>query len=353
MRRRIPISEKFLTMEEKQILNSIRSQTARWNVNNITRTKAYLDFFCSYPEIHWAFLGHMVSRNGGWNMTDLKGDLVSKLMSVETKNVFFSFLERGNWLIFQDAFPQFLLYAECRKRNKGLFYLLPYLNVSVFMQANWEHYWHYNDCYVLAIAQIINEQSYLEHRIIRNPKYKDKVLNSLQFFLQDILSFNHILFPFYKGKKITLLGQTLHQFDSLHERIMLGKRLYYILFNSGEQFGKFFHWAISNPHTGSRKDYWKDVFNDINEGVPGKLSRRLNKCKVKKGEAKLYSPILRMAWNNVQHPAAEIGDWFVQSDVIQYLLKDDLEIKGEIEGDYCEALEKLELAAMAKNIIFK
>ncbi|MBS4193753.1 DUF2515 family protein [Lederbergia citri] len=351
--RRIPVNEKFLTLEEKGILETIRLQTARWNVNNVTRTKAYLDFFCSYPDIHWAFLGHMVSRNGGWNMTDLKGDIVSKLMNDETKNVFFSFLERGNWLIFQDAFPQFLLYSESVKRNKNLFYLLPYLNVSVFMEVIWEFYWSFQDRYVLAIAQVINEQSYLEHRIIHNPKYKDKVLNSLQFLLQDFLSVNHILFPFYDDKTIALLGQTLQQFDSLHERIMLGKRLYRILFHDREQFEKFFYWAISNPHTGSRKDYWKDVFNDINEGVPGKYTRRLNKCKLKSGEPKLYSPVLKIAWANVKHPKAEVGDWFTHWNVIHYLKQDDQKFNGEIEGDYCDALEKLELAAMAKNLIFK
>ena len=50
-------------------------------MNNITRTKAYFDIYQKYPEIHWAFLGHMVSRNGGWNMTDLKGDFLTRLLT--------------------------------------------------------------------------------------------------------------------------------------------------------------------------------------------------------------------------------------------------------------------------------
>lgn len=45
----------------------------------------------------------MVSRNGGWNMTDLKGELLSHLLSESEQNDFFQFLERGNWLIFQDV----------------------------------------------------------------------------------------------------------------------------------------------------------------------------------------------------------------------------------------------------------
>lgn len=28
-------------------------------------------------------------------------------------------------------------------------------------------------------------------------------------------------------------------------------------------------WAMKHPHTGSRKDYWPHVFNNVNEGIPG------------------------------------------------------------------------------------
>lgn len=42
-------------------------------------------------EIHWALLGHMVSRNGGWNMTDLKGDLYTRILSEKDQFIFFSF----------------------------------------------------------------------------------------------------------------------------------------------------------------------------------------------------------------------------------------------------------------------
>ncbi len=87
----------------------------------MTRTRAYYQFYKRYPEIHWALLGHMVSRNGGWNMTDLKGDLYTKLLSEKDQFTFFSFLERGNWLIFQDVYPQFLLYEQSVKKSKNLF----------------------------------------------------------------------------------------------------------------------------------------------------------------------------------------------------------------------------------------
>ena len=71
------IPKRELTSEERALVQQIQDQTKNLNKNNVTRTKAYLEFYNRHPEIHWAFLGHMVSRNGGWNMTDLKGGLLT------------------------------------------------------------------------------------------------------------------------------------------------------------------------------------------------------------------------------------------------------------------------------------
>ena len=98
------IHENTLNAVEHELFEYIHRETKKRNVNNVTRTNAYLEFYIRFPEIHWAFLGHMVSRNGGWNMTDLKGSLLSRLLSEEEKVDFFTFLERGNWLIFQDIY---------------------------------------------------------------------------------------------------------------------------------------------------------------------------------------------------------------------------------------------------------
>lgn len=105
-----------------------------------------------------------------------------------------------------------------------MFYLLPHLNVSIFMVTVWNYFWRVRDTYILCIALVINEQSYLEQRVIQNPHYQKEVLNKIEFHLQNWLSFNQILFP-SEGENVK--GQTLHQFQSLHERILLGKRLYH------------------------------------------------------------------------------------------------------------------------------
>ncbi|MBS4207873.1 DUF2515 family protein [Bacillus sp. FJAT-50079] len=348
-----PIQTGHIARKDRHLLEQIRVNTRMLNINNVTRTKAYLDFYRCFPEIHWAFLGHMVSRNGGWNMTDLKGDLLSRLMNEQTKQSFFSFLERGNWLIFQDVYPQFLLYAESMRRHENLFYLLPHLNVSLFMEVIWNHFLVKRDHYMLAIALVINEQSYLEERVVQHHVFKEQVFHTLEFMLQDLLSLNHILFPFQLDEEITCIGLTLHRFGSLHERIMLGKRLYRLLFQDPEQKERILRWAITHPHTGSRKDYWKNLFNDVNEGVPGvSLKRRLKDCQLKKGAPKIYSPRLEYAWANVAHPAAEVGDWYTDWPIVHYLIEDNESINGEIVGDYCETLENLELVGIAKKAIF-
>jgi hypothetical protein len=343
----------ILSNDEKELVKKIETKTLELNRNNLTRTKAYLDFYLLHQEIQWAFLGHMVSRNGGWNMTDLKGDFISKLLDKQSREDFFSFLERGNWLIFQDAYPQFLIYEESRKRKRNLFHLLSYFNVSKFMETMWNDYWRYGDSYILTIALVINEQSYLEKRVMTNVHFKQKVFDTIEFKLQELLAFNQILFPNIQNEKTKLLGQTLYQFDSLHERILLGKRLYSLLFSQTPILKNTESWAITHPHTASRKDYWPHLFNDVKEYAPGNFYiRRLKKCKLRKGMARIYSPRLEFAWKNVEHNPAEVGDWFEDWRVIDYFIDDKKNIDGEILHDYCETLERLELATVAKKAIF-
>ncbi|KAB2330162.1 DUF2515 domain-containing protein [Cytobacillus depressus] len=341
-----------LTAEEQALIEKIKGITSFLNKNNVTRTKAYLDFYHRFPEIHWAFLGHMVSRNGGWNMTDLKGSFLSRLMTKREASAFFTFLERGNWLIFQDAFPQFLLYEESQKCGKNLFHLLPHFHISTFMEVIWNHFLQEKDPYTLMMALVINEQNYLEERVLKNPAFIKNVFNTFEFVLQEFLSMNHILFPFTEKGKIKLVGQTLDHFQSLHERILLGKRLYAVLCRDQERFIAVKKWADENPHTGSRKDYWPHLFNDVNEGVPGTLLKpSIRSCQLTKGSSKIYSPMLAFAWKNRIHEPAEIGDWFNDWKVVYYLAEDNENVDGEIKNDYCKTLERLELAATTKKTI--
>lgn len=343
----------ILSSKEKVLVQQIKDLTSMLNKNNVTRTNAYLDFYNSHPEIHWAFLGHMVSRNGGWNMTDLKGGLLSRLLIKKEVDSFFTFLERGNWLIFQDAFPQFLVYEESKKRGQNLFYLLKHLHVSTFMETLWNHFWHEQYPDILTVGLIINEQSYLESRVLNNPIFIKEVFSKLEFKLQDILSMNHILFPYVVDGKLNISGQTLHHFENLHERILLGKRLYSILFSDNKRLKMAEEWANSNPHTGSRKDYWPHLFNHVDEEFPGRLLKpRLKSCKLLPGSTRFYSPKLEFAWKNRKHLSAEIADWYKDWQVIHYFINSEEHVDGEIAHAYCKTLERIELAAITKQAIF-
>jgi hypothetical protein len=184
--------------------------------------------------------------------------------------------------------------------------------------------------------------------VVQNPQNQKDVLNKLEFLLQDWLSFNHILFPY--GNK-NLVGQTLHQFESLHERILLGKRLYKILFHQ-DIHPKVVEWAKNHHHTGSRKDYWPDIFNSVNEGTPGfPYQLHLESCQLRPSAKRIYSPTLENAWENVKHIEAEMGDWFNDWHVVDYLKEDEKIVNGEIKDEYCKTLERLELAALAKKAI--
>ncbi|HHW37941.1 MAG TPA: DUF2515 domain-containing protein [Bacillales bacterium] len=346
------IQKPLLLPEERMIVQQIAEKTAQLNKNNVTRTHAYLKYYLRYPEIHWAFLGHMVSRNGGWNMTDLKGGILPRILSKKEVHSYFTFLERGNWLIFQDAYPQFLIYEESLKRELNLFYLLRSFNVSTFMETIWNHFWVNGDPYLLAIALVINEQSYLEKRVLANKTFKKEVFNTFEFKLQDFLSLNHILFPSINNLKIELVGQTLHDFENLDERILLGKRLYAILFKDKARLKMVEQWAKITPHTGSRKDFWPHIFNTVDEGVPGGLFKpRLKSCQIVKNSPRIYSPPLELAWKNVNQESAEIGDWFTDWEVIHYLMDTKELVDGGIEDEYCKTLERLELAASTKEVI--
>ncbi|UVI27726.1 DUF2515 domain-containing protein [Paenibacillus spongiae] len=349
-----------LPEKDELLIRHIQDRTRQFNVNNITRTMAYEEYYRRHPEIEWAFLGHMVSRNGGWNMTDLRGEPHSRLLSAAEQNRFFQFLERGNWLIFQDAYPQFLLYEESLRREKSLFHLLPFFHVSAFMEVMWNHFWTSGDRYLLTIALVINEQSYLEKRMIQNQHYQDTILQTLEFKLHDWLSMNQILFPYYtlseEGVPQTaatgLIGETLHRFGSLHERILLGKRLYALLFGHPDRLQGILSWAKDHPHTASRKDYWPHLFNDVNDSVPGApYKKRLDDCQLKPGASRFYSPALQYAWSNVEHEEAVVGDWLEDWKVIAYLMGHEEHAGGGIEQAYCHTLDKIELAVMAKTAI--
>jgi len=236
---------------ENEIIKTVFGKMKKYNLDNISRTKAYIDYYERNKEIYWAFLASMVSRNAGWHMTDLEGKWFPQVLSKKDRQTLFMTYERANWLIFNDAFPQLLIYQYSKQVNKPLFYLLKEFSVSAFIEAEWEIFWKDRAKKRLMEAQIINEQNIIQQPVIDNRFFKKKVFSSLNYKMQDFLHFSSVLFPSLRGE---LYGFSVHDFRQLKQRILLGRKLAWLLFHE-KYYHHFYSFSKQTEHTGSRYDY--------------------------------------------------------------------------------------------------
>jgi len=305
------------TLDGQALAAEIRRQTAIANRNNVTRAQAYLQFYREHEEIHWALLAHLVSRNSGWNMTDLQGDWLPRIMDPATRKAYFWFLERCNWLIFHDAFAQLMLYAKMKQSGEDLTTLLPLLHVSTFMKGFWQDFLESGDSATLTRALIVNEQQYIEQRVVRKPFTYHRVFSTLFLFAQSKLSLNQILFP-YKAhptdRRFQLVGMNVHDFPEIDQRIAIGKTLYKLLYQDPKRLDSIRQFAFRIPHTGSRADYWPHLFTPIERVESDSEEKayllRLHKDSLRDGAPKLYSPFLHKAWPDPTHDPADGVDWY-------------------------------------------
>ncbi|WP_160645676.1 DUF2515 family protein [Chengkuizengella marina] len=351
-----PMNNNF-TKVEQEIIDKIQEKTKTNNLNNNTRTQAYLEVYKRNSNLHWAFLAHMVSRNGGWNMTDLKGEFLPRLLNNEKRLATFLMLERANALIFQDAYPQLLLYEESFRLNKNLFHLLDAFHISKFMRPFWDFFWsNQQQSTLLTIALIINEQNYIEKRVVLNPKYKEKVLDKFYFKTQSILQLNQVLFPMitsHQNDKKDLVGVTVQNFSNLKERIEVGKKLYTILFCYPDYYQAIKTFSTQVPHTGSRVDYCPELFSKKKSASSNYSMQKIIGCKLKKGAEPLFSPELTEIWSNVPFQSTTQEDWFMDLSILKHFKKIKPPITLEMTHNYCQALNKIELAVMAEKMLFE
>ncbi|WP_235941580.1 DUF2515 family protein [Paenibacillus puerhi] len=344
-----------LSDEERQLLARIRTERDELGRNNVTRTEAYLRVYRDRPELHWAFLAHMVSRNGGWAMTDLCGEFVPFLLDGEKRTWIFGFLERANALIFRDAYPQLLVYEASIKARRPLFHLLPELGVSRFMRLLWESHWEKPDVSLLTIGLIINEQHYIEERVVRNPAYRQHVISTVFFQAQALLQLNQMLLPHARTQACRLAGLTLERFTSLKERIEIGKQMYALLFAIPAVHEGAVRFAFARPHTGSRADYWPHLFAPAREEPPrlrGELQEKLDLdgIRLKAGARKLYSPALADVWPDWPAADPEPGDWFCDLSALDYLGDIPIPARYDLTQAYGSGLKKIELAVRAGEL---
>ncbi|WP_400241950.1 DUF2515 family protein [Niallia sp. JL1B1071] len=259
----IGINSYFSPFEEK-LITRIRLITDKCNLDNISRTNAYLRYYNKNQEIQWAFLASQVSRNAGWNMCDLNGRWLPQLVSQKKRQQIYLTYEKANWLIFKDAYPQLLLYEYSTKINAPMFHLLKVFQVSTFMEQEWLGFWENKDKQRLMNSLIINEQNVIQKPVIKNARIKHHIFHYLPYLFQDLLHFNAVLFPTLQGK---LYGASVANFTSLDERIKLGNTLAALLFKNN-LYQEFYDFARKIEHTGSRKDYEKYIYPKIANTTP-------------------------------------------------------------------------------------
>ena len=294
-----------LEQQERNIIYYINKKTERFNVDNISRTKAYQTFYQFFPEIKWAFLASIVSRNAGWNMTDLQTPIFINLLSDRIRKQLFSTYERANWLIFSDAYPQLLIYQLSVKERRPLFQLLDYFSVSVFMKKEWLKFWYHNNQDRLLTALIINERNIIQSPVTNHPFYKKHVFLNWPYLIQNLIHFNAVILPGNNGYCYAI---NVDDFTDTSSRISLGKKLAKALFHP-DIYSNIYKFAIKTEHTGSRKDYERNI-SFINK-TPG-------------------SPILRAVYPIIQHQDHYRKDWFKKTgtkskwwDEIEIDLKDN------------------------------
>ncbi|WP_349304877.1 DUF2515 family protein [Paenibacillus sp. Marseille-Q4541] len=310
------------SVEELEIVREIMEQTQRHNQSNLTRTAAYLACYEAYPELHWALLAHFVSRNGGYNMTDLKSELLQNVLKSQDNKQVYLLLERCNALIFQDAYPQLLLYMKSRENGRSYFHLLSEFHVSAFMSPFWEQFWLERNSEILTVGLIINEQNYIENRVIRNPYYQHHVMSTLSFRSHELAGLNHIIIPL--GVDQELVGLTITHFNKLHERIEFGKTLYALLFGYSQVLTRASAYASEVPHEGSRSEYWPKYYTSLHgqkleEPI---LTTVLSNREVLPDGNKLYSPTLYKAWYDMPYEKITREDWLThtaQTDTLGHL----------------------------------
>lgn len=319
------IPNKPLSLEKIKYIHLILAETKKKNADNISRTKAYLDFFVMYPEITWAFLASMVSRNGGWNMCDLEGKWFPKILSKNVRSLLFMTYERANWLVFHDAFPQMLLYHYSTKINRPMFHLLHFFNVSSFMENEWNVFWRERNQKRLMISLIINEQNVIQKPVIEHPVYRERVFQSFFFSMQDWLHFSSVLFPTCNGD---LYGASVNGFRKVDNRINLGKRLANILFFP-HLFPFFLEFALTTEHTGSRFDY-EQYFN------------------IRKQRD---TPFLRLTFPVIPHHIHDLHDWSKQQKIKKAWVIDEHTKKQILLTDwYFEKQEQMHSVITLANI---
>jgi hypothetical protein len=214
------------------------------NTDNVSRTQSYLELYAHLRErgidLPWILMAHLVSRNAGYLMSDLrrmidKGDQTGGAM----ENLFL-LLERANWLIFHDAWHHLLSHLLDRPLESP--------RVPRFMIDAWARHAAAPDERTLVLDLVHNEQNLIERRAVHHDVLAPgaRLLDLIERAGRE----KPLHFPIDDAPAITVGG-----FAQLARRIDAGRRIFDEVLADRGRRDALFAWARAHPHTGDRAIY--------------------------------------------------------------------------------------------------
>ncbi|MDB4959748.1 MAG: hypothetical protein JWO36_7317 [Myxococcales bacterium] len=240
-------------------LRKLRSELLDRNRDNVSRTASYLELYAwtrdHGPELPWLFMAHLVSRNAGYLMSDLARRIAGTAdpTVAAAMRTLFVLLERGNFLIFYDAWHHVLSYLAGDPLRAP--------RVPVFMCEAWARFDRGRDERQLVLDLVHNEQNLIERRAVHHPELAPGML------LLDLIEASGrekpLVFPPPDASEIRVSG-----FKQLARRIAAGQRIFDEVVADTTRRQAMFEWALAHPHTGSRAIYGGTPGPTVREAWP-------------------------------------------------------------------------------------
>jgi len=222
------------------------AEKAERNVDNVARTASYLELYAlardNGEELPWLLMAHLVSRHAGYLMTDVAAQLETptRVFTREALYELFAFLERANFLIFDDAWHHAL--CHLLGRAKGA-------RTARFMAAAWARY--ESERYTpeserrLVLDLVTNEQRYIENRVVKSARFARA--RAMVGFFEAIGAERPITLP------LTDARITVGRFADVERRIETGRRIFDAILADRVAREAAFAWAKAHPHVGSQR----------------------------------------------------------------------------------------------------
>lgn len=225
---------------------ALRDQLDERNRDNVSRTQSYLELYAetrkTEVELPWILMAHLVSRNSGYLMTDLARKIARSTDETFTSamRTLFVLLERGNFLIFWDAWHHVCSFLAKDPIESP--------RTPRFMCEAWQRYDETREERQLVLDLVHNEQNLIERRAVHHPElYAGRMLLDL---VEAGGRERPLVFPIPHAPEIRVGG-----FSRIERRIETGRRIFDEVLARREDRDRMFEWAMAHPHTGSREVY--------------------------------------------------------------------------------------------------